>query len=57
LYESRIDGFGILSASTGERIHDIRTKKSVLEPGLVDVQDNIIYLLSTDGSLYALNHP
>jgi outer membrane protein assembly factor BamB len=57
LYESRIDGFGILSASTGERIHDIRTNKSVLEPGLVDVQDNIIYLLSTDGSLYALNHP
>ena len=57
LYESRIDGFGILSASTGERVHDITTKKGELGPGLVDVQDNVIYLLSMDGSFYALNHP
>lgn len=57
LYESRTDGFGILSAATGERIHNILTKKGELFPGLADVQDNIIYLLSMDGSLYALNHP
>jgi outer membrane protein assembly factor BamB len=57
LYESRIDGFGILSASTGTRINDITRKGGELEPGLADVQDNVIYLLSMEGSLYALRHP
>ena len=57
LYESRIDGLGILSTATGERIHNITPKKGELHPGLADVQDDVIYLLSMDGSLYALNHP
>lgn len=57
LYESRIDGFGILNATTGERIHNITAKRGELFPGLADVKDNVIYLLSMSGSLYALNHP
>lgn len=60
VYESRINGFGIIEPQTGERLHSIRPnekEKHCLSPGLADVCDDVIYLLADYGTLYALRHP
>lgn len=57
LYESRIDGFGIIDARSGLRIYEVKAPDRSLNPGIVDVRDGIIYLLSMKGVMYALRHP
>jgi outer membrane protein assembly factor BamB len=57
LYESRIGGFGIIDGRTGVRTHEIKSRDGLLHPGLVDIRDGIIYLLSMKGVMYALRHP
>jgi hypothetical protein len=57
LYESRIDGFGIIDGRTGGRTHEIKSRDRLLHPGLADLRDGIIYLLSMKGVMYALRHP
>ena len=57
LYESRIDGFGIIDGRTGVRTHEIKSRDGLLHPGLADIRDGIIYLLSMKGVMYALRHP
>jgi hypothetical protein len=57
LYESRIDGFGIIDAQAGMRTHEIKSADWSLNPGIVDIRDGIIYLLSMKGMIYALRHP
>lgn len=57
LYESRIDGFGIIDARSGMRTYEIKGPDSSLNPGIVDIRDGIIYLLSMKGVIYALRHP
>lgn len=53
VYESRIGGFGILSAETGERLYNISHKTDSLNPGIADVRENTIYLLA-DRTMIAL---
>ena len=57
LYESRIDGFGIIDAGSGRHTHEINSPDRSLNPGIVDIRDDIIYLMSMKGVVYALRHP
>ena len=58
LYESRVDGFGVIDPHSGARVHDVAVPCSELpRPGIADVRDGIIYLLTGNGILCALRHP
>ena len=59
LYESRIDGLGILDPSTGRRWHNIYSADHLLMCGLVDVADGRIYALAgeSEGAIYCLRSP
>jgi len=57
LYESSYDGLEIIKAATGECIHHIKSKRGSLQPGIVDVRQEHIYLLTENGALYSLRHP
>jgi hypothetical protein len=59
VYESRLDGLGILDPRTGERLHDIVApgERDHAHGGLVDVRDGTIYMLTRPGFLMALRHP
>jgi outer membrane protein assembly factor BamB len=61
IYESRIDGFGIIEPRTGERICNIVAEEgdyhTLSQPSLAEVRDNTIYLLGGRGAMLALHHP
>jgi hypothetical protein len=59
MYESRLDGLGIIDPRTGERLHDVAAPwdRHSAHCGQVDVRDGVIYLLGAHGELYALRHP
>ena len=59
LYESRIDGLGIIDPATGRRLHNIYTDDTLLNCGLVDIDDGRIYAMVSDmeGAIYCLRSP
>jgi hypothetical protein len=61
IYESRIDGFGIIEPQTGERRCNIVAEEgdheSLSQPSLAEVHNNTIYLLGGRGAVLAMRHP
>ncbi|MBI3974654.1 MAG: PQQ-binding-like beta-propeller repeat protein [Chloroflexi bacterium] len=59
LYESRIDGLGILDPRAGERLCDLAPGNAgpVRQCHLPDVRGGVIYVAAGQGRVYALRHP
>jgi outer membrane protein assembly factor BamB len=59
VYESRLDGLGILHPRTGERLYELTSpnERDGAHGGHVDVHDDVIYMLDVRGALRALRHP
>jgi len=59
LYESRIDGLGIVDPATGRRLHNIYSEDGLFNCGLVDTDDGRIYAMGSDmeGAIYCLRSP
>ncbi|PYP97107.1 MAG: hypothetical protein DMD38_05370 [Gemmatimonadetes bacterium] len=57
IFESRLDGIGIVDPSTGQRLHNIYSENEVVGFGLVDVDDGRIYAMDMDRNMYCLRSP
>jgi hypothetical protein len=59
VYESRAGALGIIDPRGGERLYDlvIPGDRRAGQCGVVDVRDEVIYLLTANGVLWALRHP
>src|SRR5205814_2087660 len=57
IYESRLDGIGIIDPSTGQRLHNIYSENEVAGYGLVDVHAGRIYAMDMESNLYCLRCP
>ena len=57
VYESRLDGLGIVDPSTGRRLHDVHSDDEMFGVGLVDIEAGRIYAMSMDGWIYCLRSP
>jgi len=57
LYESRIDGLGLVDPSTGRRLHNIYSEDDLVNFGLVDLEDGRIYAMDMEGAIYCLRSP
>ena len=57
IFESRLDGIGIIDPSTGHRLHNIYSQNDVVGYGLVDVDGGRIYAMDMDRNMYCLRCP
>ena len=57
LYESRLDGLGIIDPATGDRLHNIYSEVDMFNCGLADIHDGRIYAMDTEGAIYCLRSP
>ena len=57
IFESRLDGLGIVDPATGRRLHNIYRDDDLFGCGLVDVHEDRIYAMDMGGAIYALRSP
>jgi len=57
IFETRLDGLGIVDPATGGRLHNIHRDDDLFSCGLVDVDADRIYAMDMEGTIYALRSP
>jgi outer membrane protein assembly factor BamB/Lon protease-like protein len=57
VYLASFMGISVLDSSNGEWLFNLTSKNNSLRTGLINIKNNIIYLLEDKGTIYALRHP